>query len=300
MPSESIGGRKGGPPKAAVVVPCYNSGEYLSEAVKSALAQTYEPLEVVVVDDGSTDRHTLDELASVAALDRVHLVRQANQGLSAARNAGIRATDATYILPLDADDVIEPRYVAEAIDVLENNAEIGMVYCRADFIGGRTGEWRLSDFTWKRILVHNQIFCSMVYRRSDWELAGGYDPGFRHGREDHDFVLSMLSLGGVPHRLEGRYFHYRQTADGSSMNDEFGRSRQALIEASARLLRNHPQLYADHAEDLFAFIFGLHDQVNDLRHRYAVLERLRTRFPGAIRVLRHPLRSLRASGRTRR
>lgn len=268
--------------RVSIVVPCYNSGSVVAEAVASALAQTYAHLDVVIVDDGSTDAETLRTLDTLAENDRTTVVRQENQGLSAARNAGIRASSADLILPLDADDLIEPVYVEEAVAILAKSPEVRLVYCRADLFGSETGPWPLPDFSWSVILVHNLIFASCVYRREDWETVGGYDSAFAHGREDHDFILKLLGLGGLPLRLDGTYFHYRRSAE--TMNTVFGQSREYLIDASARLLRNNTQLYADHADDLFRSIFGMQDEINDLRNRYRTFEKMRERFPWALRM----------------
>lgn len=266
----------------SIVVPCFNSGRVVAEAAASALSQTYANLDVIIVDDGSTDPETLRTLDALANGDRTTLVRQENQGLSAARNAGIRASDADLILPLDADDLIEPVYVEEAVAILSSSPEVRLVYCHADLFGTETGPWGLPEFSWPVILVHNLIFASCVYRREDWATVGGYDPAFAHGREDHDFILKLLSLGGSPLRLDGTYFHYRRSAE--TMNAVFGQSREYLIDASARLLRNNVQLYVDHAEDLFQSIFGMQDEINDLRNRYRSFERMRKRFPWALRM----------------
>lgn len=268
----------------SIIVPCFNAGNLVEEAVKSSLAQTYSNLEVIVVDDGSTDAQTLSALDRLTTVPRVQLVRQNNLGLPAARNAGIAAAAGRYILPLDADDLIEPTYVAEAVEVLEGRPEVGMVYCRADLFGDVQGPWNLPDFSWSRVLVHNMVFCTSLFRRADWEAAGGYDESMRSGREDHDFVLRILGLGRQVHRLESVLFHYRR--HGTTMNDEFGQSRTKLIEASGKLLRNNSPLYVEHAEDLFQFIFDQHDQIMDLRHRYRILEDLRSRYPSAVEVVK--------------
>src|SRR5688572_5767710 len=94
------------PPLVSVVIPTYNYGHLVAEAVDSALAQTYPAVEVLVVDDGSTD-DTWDRLARYG--DRIRCVRQANAGLSAARNTGIRAAHGEYVALLDSDDAFHPR-----------------------------------------------------------------------------------------------------------------------------------------------------------------------------------------------
>lgn len=266
--------------KVSVIMPCYNSGQYLQEAVESALRQTYKDLEIIVVDDGSVDEETLQALNRIAKLDRVRLLTQDNQGPSSARNLGIRECSGEYFLPLDADDLIEPDYVGEAVEVMESLPNVGIVYCHADFIGDLKGPWELPSFSWPTILVHNLIFNAALFRKADWETVGGYDQSMLDGREDHDFVLRILGLRRTVYRLEGTYFHYRRYR--GTRNDIIGQSREKLIRASARMFRNNVQLYADHAEDLFRYIFEQHDQVADLKYRYILIENFRKRYPTSI------------------
>lgn len=271
-------------PKVSVIIPCYNSGRYLQEAVDSALKQTFEDIEVVVIDDGSMESETQQVLELVAKQDRVRVLRQENQGPSSARNFGIRECFGEYFLPLDADDLIEPGYVSRALNVMEATPNVGIVYCRADFIGDIEGSWHLPPFSWSTILVHNLIFNASLFRKTDWQAVGGYDESMRAGREDHDFILRILGLGRTVHQLTEIYFHYRRYA--GTRNDLIGQSREGLIQASATIFRNNTKLYADHAEDLFKLIFDQQDQIADLKYRYALLEDFRRKHPALVERLK--------------
>lgn len=279
--------------KVSIIIPCYNSGQYLQEAVESALNQTFQNIEVIVIDDGSVEPATERALDLIARNNEVRLLRQENQGPSSARNFGIRECLGEYFLPLDADDLIEPGYVAEAVKVMESLPEVGIVYCGADFIGDMKGPWDLPVFSWSTILVHNTIFNASLFRREDWEAVGGYDESMRDGREDHDFILRVLGLSRAIHRLAGTYFHYRRYT--GTRNDLIGQSREGLIRASARMFRNNIQLYADHAEDLFGFIFDQHDQIADFKYRYILIESFRTKHPALVGHLKQVRRILRKS-----
>ncbi|MFI7484317.1 glycosyltransferase family 2 protein [Kocuria sp. M1R5S2] len=278
-------------PRVSIIIPCYNDGQFLRESVMSALAQNFEELDVVVVDDGSTDKLTQDELMSIVELPRVMVVRQSNSGPAAARNRGISLSSAQYFLPLDADDVIEPQYVELCVRILDSQQAVGAVYSRADLIGDAEGEWRLPEFDWSTILVHNLVFNACLFRRNDWEAVGGYDETMRDGREDHDYILKVLGLGRTVWRLDEVCFHYRQRH--SSRNKGIGLNREQLVAASAQIFRNNIALYEDKAEELFSFIYRQHDEIADLRHRYAALEAMRTRFPVAIMRVKRLTRFLR-------
>lgn len=113
-------------PLVTAVIPTYNYGRFVAGAIDSVLAQTHAPLECVVVDDGSTD-DTPAVLGAYGA--RIRVVRQENRGLSAARNAGVRAARGAYVAFLDADDAWKPTKIARQLELLEADPELGAVGC---------------------------------------------------------------------------------------------------------------------------------------------------------------------------
>ena len=117
--------RAGARPRVAAVMPCYNAAKHVADAIQSALNQTYQPIDVIVVNDGSTD----DFAAAVAPFrDRIHVIDQPNSGQAAARNRGLAAADATYVAFLDADDRWHPDKIARQVAVLEAQPECGLVH----------------------------------------------------------------------------------------------------------------------------------------------------------------------------
>jgi glycosyltransferase involved in cell wall biosynthesis/CheY-like chemotaxis protein len=131
-------------PAVAAIIPCFNAGRFAADAIHSALAQTYPRLEVVVVDDGSTDGLT-DALQGFR--DRIKLVIQPHQGLAAARNRGIRETKADLIALLDADDRWLPDKIRRQVAALESRPECCLVYTARQLID-RTGASVQEGTTW--------------------------------------------------------------------------------------------------------------------------------------------------------
>src|SRR5437867_2880272 len=113
-------------PKVSVIVPCYNLGRYLDEAVDSVLAQSFQDFEIVVVDDGSTDPETQALLAGYCR-PKTRVVRLAHGGLAAARNAGIAESAGEYLCALDADDRLRPTFLKKTVDVLDRDPSITFV-----------------------------------------------------------------------------------------------------------------------------------------------------------------------------
>lgn len=179
-------------PKISVVIPCFNHGEFLREAVASVTSAQRGDLELIVIDDGSHDERTRKELDSLEA-GGIHVIRQENKGPSAARNAAILASKGEYILPLDADDHLRPGFLDGAISILDSQPKVGIVYGDAEWFGLRTGRWVTGPFDTNRLLYWNFIPVSAVFRRSVWEQNGGYDSASRP--EDYDFWLCALEHG---------------------------------------------------------------------------------------------------------
>lgn len=195
-------------PGVSVIIPCYNQGKYLNEAVDSVLKSTYDNFEIVIVNDGSTDSYT-NELLSRYNKPKCTVVSTQNNGLAEARNVGIRKANGTYILPLDADDRISPHYIEEAVQILENQKDIGIVYCRVKNFGMKNGEWKLPEYSLERMLRGNVIICSAFFRKSDWEKVGGYKKEMKFGCQDWEFWLSLIETGVSAYRIPKIHFYYR-------------------------------------------------------------------------------------------
>ena len=193
-------------PLVSVIVPLYNAAPYISEALQSIVDSTYRPLEIIVMDDGSTDESFRVAQAFAKEHAEVHILHQPNAGVSAARNKAIQAAKGTYILPVDADDRISPRYIEHAIDAMQDN--IRVVGCRAEFFGAQQGEWKLPDYSPELLAVRNMIHISSLFRKADWQRIGGFCEEEIY-REDWSFWLSMMELGGEYIRLDEVGLYYR-------------------------------------------------------------------------------------------
>lgn len=182
-------------PLVSVIVPAYNAVTTLEETLSSVMASTYHPLEVVVVDDGSSD-NTLHLARTLAVRwPECRVFSKDNQGVSAARNYAIARAHGKYILPVDADDLISTTYIAHAVEVMENNPSVRVVGTKARMFGDVNKEWHLRPFSHEELAMHNMIPVTSLFRRDDWQTVGGFCEEEIY-REDHDFWLSVFSLGG--------------------------------------------------------------------------------------------------------
>lgn len=197
-------------PIVSVIIPCYNMGEFISEAIASVQAQTFTGYEIIVVDDGSDEAGTVTLLDELAASGGITLLRTVNRGVAAARNSAIRAARGRYILPLDADDLIAPDFLEKAISLLESLSESGIVCCDAQLLGDASGVLSLPEFSVRRLLSENLLFATSLFCKSDWQAVGGYCEAMRYGWEDWEFWIAMTSRQKVSvHTIPEPLFSYR-------------------------------------------------------------------------------------------
>lgn len=212
-------------PKISVVIPCFNHGDFLPEAVASVTAANRDDVEIIVVDDGSTDERTSKELDALAA-QGIEVIHRENGGPAAARNAAIAVAHGEYIFPLDADDHLRPDCLDREVEILDANPKVGVVYSDGEYFGIRSGRWNIGPFDPNRLLKWNYIAACALFRRYIWEQNGGYEEAkIVQGLEDWDFWI-----GALEHRWQFAYvpeilFEYR-VAENSTVTKTFGRETQ--------------------------------------------------------------------------
>jgi glycosyltransferase involved in cell wall biosynthesis len=244
-------------PDVSVIIPCFNHGHYIHDAIDSVLNQTFQNFEIIVVNDGSTDPQT-NEILKKIQHPKIKVLHTSNQGLASARNNGIREAQAPIILPLDSDDKIDSSYLRKACDTMKERYDIGIVTCNASFFGAKAGNWILHDYSEKKILFENVIFSASFFWRHDWEKVKGYNPNMTSGWEDWDFWLSIISLNRAVFRIPECLFRYR--IHSKSMVHRMSDSDKAAMHA--RLFLNHEDYFKQHLEAFFDELHHLQNTCN--------------------------------------
>lgn len=225
-------------------MPCYNHGAFIEEAVDSVLHQSYPNIELIIVDDASTNEDVREKINAIQKKDRriKAIFLGKNSGPSVARNRGIQAAEGIYILPLDADDRIASSYIEQAVHTIESVPEAGVVYCEAEFFGTVQGKWGIPAYSFPEILFSNMVFCSGLYRRSDWERYGGYNENMRDGLEDWDFWLNFTADQKDFIRIPEILFFYRQRERKLTRSGSVDREKS--IRLLSTIFHNHNELYS--------------------------------------------------------
>lgn len=228
------------PVRFSVVIPCFDHGEFLVEAVASAERSLAEPYELIVIDDGSRQPRTLEVLAALEAAG-YYVVHQENRGLGAARNRGIEQATGAYILPLDSDNRLLPGFPDAAIRALDENPSVGVIYGDRLEFGLRSGVVQVPEFDLDLLLTGNYIDACAVIRKHLWSECGGFDSAMPYqGWEDWDFWISAAGCGWRFHHLPGAMFEYRVRPGSLSWHGivpEIGQPQQRYI------VEKHRDLY---------------------------------------------------------
>jgi hypothetical protein len=189
-----------------VIVPCLNHGRYLPECLRSIAQQTYRWIETIVVDDGSSDPETLWVLARLEDEGSVTVVRlPENRGPGAARNAGIERARGRYVLPVDADNLLEPSAVRDLVEQLSNAGEqVGYVYPNLQYFGNRLDYFEAPSYNLYALLGENYCDTSSLFDREVFDRGLRFAEEIVLGHEDWDFALSLAEAGiyGQPARTK--------------------------------------------------------------------------------------------------
>lgn len=227
----------------SIVIPVYNSGEFLEETVKSVEAQTYDQLELIIVNNCSTDDFTLKILAKLG--QKYPLVNSVEKGLSVARNDGIEKARGKYILPLDSDDIILPTMVEKCVDAFEKNTALSVVRTDIALFGKKKGTIAFAPYSFDVLLNRNLMVATSMFKKEDWERVGGYETALSTCFEDWEFWINILKEGGELATIREALFKYRirkRSMMHSLRLDDLRKARKIIWE-------KHKETYAKHFVD---------------------------------------------------
>jgi glycosyltransferase involved in cell wall biosynthesis len=201
-------------PLVSVIVPVYNAAKYLDEAIESILIQTYPNMEVIAVNDGSTDEslHVLEKYNS-----RITIIDSTNKGTPAARNQGIRVSTGSYLAFLDADDIWYPEKLSVQMDVFDKNPDVALTYCCFEEFQSPDLSEELRS---KRIVKSGIISAalpgtSIIQREAFYKVGFFFEP--RRTGEFMDWFARAKELGIKMVPTEDSLYRRRSHADNQSL-----------------------------------------------------------------------------------
>jgi len=253
------------PARISVLVPCFNHGQFVREAIDSVLAQTLQDFEIIVVDDGSTDPHTRKTLQDLAQ-ERIRVLSTGNQGLPAARNHAARHSGGEFLCALDADDKLAAEWLEKAARVLDENPGVAFVSHWLQTFGDERWSWKPERCDLPSLLARNAVNGAALVRRTAFDAVGGYDESMRQGCEDWDFWLRLVEGGFAGVIIPEVLFYYRRRSESMSrvMLDD-----QKYRHPLDVLVRKHEAAYREH---LIPVLVAKESEVLHLSREIADLE----------------------------
>jgi len=212
-------------PMVSIIMPVYNGADYIGQAIESVLSQAYPNFELVIIDDGSTDN--TKEVILCYNDERIRYLYQENKGVSSARNLAINKAEGQYIMPLDADDMMMPDFIAKHLAEFEKHPDVDLVYCDVLLIDGNSNPIRIMnkpEYQDRRHLIrdllragHPVVPFRLGIRRSVFDKIGYYDEDLLIG-EDYDMMRRFVKAGLKAHHLSEPLHLRRMCADSLSRN----------------------------------------------------------------------------------
>lgn len=222
----------------SIVIPVYNTkAEFIKECIESIVDIKY-PHEIIVVDDGSYEKDTLEFLSIMGDDSNVKLLQKNNEGASSARNFGIKNAIGKYILPLDSDDLLISKNLELALDKLLSDENIDIVYGDFQNFGDKNTYNKSGEFSRMKIAISgNYVSAVILYKKEVWDSLGGYDITF-NSIEDWDFSSRAAVFGYNFTYLAVPLFKYRRIFNGKSLSQN---DLSSYIENKKRVVNNVPR-----------------------------------------------------------
>jgi glycosyltransferase involved in cell wall biosynthesis len=193
----------------SIIIPCYNDGVFLRETISELyLYQGKIQFEVIVVNDGSTDDNTIQELHRLRNEFGFKLINQENKRMSAARNVGIKASTTDFFIALDADDILNWSFIDKAYEIISSNSTVGVIYGNCEYFGDKTGIDN-KNFNPISQLYVNGINITALVRKKAWEQCGGFDENMIEGYEDWEFWIHVFKKKWLFKKVNIVAFKYR-------------------------------------------------------------------------------------------
>jgi len=218
-------------PIISVIVPFYNSKKYIEQTIRSILNQTFPYYEVLIIDDGSKDKESLEKLERVKKLDkRIKVFHKNNEGLAATRDFGAAKSSESceYLMFIDDDDLIEPTFLECAYWTLETNKDAAWAY--SDSIGFEGQEYLWNKyFDSEKLKKVNELISQSLVRKSDFKLVRGYELREKAVNEDWNFWLKLISKNKRPVHMSFYGQWYRRKSIGELQRSKDNRKRSLEI-----------------------------------------------------------------------
>ena len=234
--------------RISVCIPFYNCGDYISETLNSVFASTYPDLEVIIFNDGSTDKKSLETLVVIEqTYSNLKIIHSKNLGVAAARNKMAEITSGEYIAFLDADDKVYSTFYRQAAKVLKQYQNVGFVASWIKEFGNSEKVWVAWNTEFPYLLCHNTTGVCTVVRKTAYLAAGGMKSLLAENLEDYECWVNMCEKGWLGVVIPELHYFYRIRSDSRLQKS----NREQLLYLYELIAEEHPQLYQDYGAEIY-------------------------------------------------
>ena len=243
----------------SVVIPYYNMGKYIDECVDSVIKSTYKNKEIIIVNDGSNDKNSIEALNKYRNVDNIKVLDIDNKGLANARNVGAEQANGDFIAFLDSDDMVESSFYKRAISLLNRYDNVSYIFSWVKYFEGSDGAWTTFDTQLPYLLCHNMLNANTLIRKDDFLKYGKNRIEMEYGMEDYDSWISLAENDCFGICIPEFLSFYRIRKD--SMAREFNANN--LLYLTEIITKNHKQLFCKYGDEIFNIL-----QCNGPSYRY--------------------------------
>ena len=289
----------------SVVIPYYNLASTLPETIESIKESEYKNYEIIIVNDGSTDKESIDILKKYENDEKIRILNIENKGLANARNVGAEAARGEFVAFLDADDKIEKTFYRKSIDVLHQYSNVSYVYSWVQYFEGNSAIWPTFNTHIPYLLCANMVAAFCVVRKNDFLNFGKNRIKMEYGMEDYDGWVSMAEHGCLGVSIPEPLNLYRVRKD--SMSRQFNKKMRVYLYQTSR--DGHERIFEKYSKEVYMLLLTngqpfywnnpttpvylptAENQTIQIDDRIYRLERILNTFPG--KVARKAYRGLR-------
>lgn len=234
----------------SVVIPYYNLGKTLPETIESIKETEYANYEIIIVNDGSTDKESLDVLSKYTSDDKIRIINIKNKGLANARNVGAEAARGEFVAFIDADDKIDKTFYSKAINILHQYKNVSYVYSWVQYFEGSTAVWPTFNIHIPYLLCANMLAAFVVIRKNDFLNFGKNRVKMEYGMEDYDSWVSLAEHGCLGVAIPEKLNLYRIRKD--SMSRQFNKKMRIYLYQISR--EGHEKLFEKYSKEIYMLL----------------------------------------------
>lgn len=234
----------------SVVIPYYNLGKTLPETIESIKETEYKNYEIIIVNDGSTDKESLDVLNQYTSDDKIRIINIKNKGLANARNVGAEAARGEFVAFIDADDKIDKTFYSKAINILHQYKNVSYVYSWVQYFEGSTAVWPTFNIHIPYLLCANMLAAFVVIRKNDFLNFGKNRIKMEYGMEDYDGWVSLAEHGCLGVAIPEKLNLYRVRKD--SMSRQFNKKMRIYLYQISR--EGHEKLFEKYSKEIYMLL----------------------------------------------